>query len=81
MGNFLPEKKKLNAGEKIRKNDFAPSEKYSCYAPAFIGLLLFDKLIDHLSCTVHSFIFSNWHREWTLCTVYAQGVFYFRTGR
>ena len=25
--------KSFNAGKKIRKNDFAPSEKYACYAP------------------------------------------------
>ena len=31
-GNFLPGKS-VCAGEKIRKNDFAPSEKYGCYAP------------------------------------------------
>ena len=31
-GNFLPEKA-FHAGKKIRKNDFAPSEKFSCYAP------------------------------------------------
>ena len=27
--------KAFHAREKIRKNDFAPSEKFSCYAPAF----------------------------------------------
>ena len=26
--------KAFHAREKIRKNDFAPSEKFSCYAPA-----------------------------------------------
>ena len=26
--------KAFHAGKKIRKNDFAPSEKYTCYAPA-----------------------------------------------
>ena len=26
--------KAFHAGEKIRKNDFTPSEKFSCYAPA-----------------------------------------------
>ena len=25
--------KTYHAGKKIRKNDFAPSEKYACYAP------------------------------------------------
>ena len=25
--------KAFHAGKKIRKNDFAPSEKYACYAP------------------------------------------------
>ena len=32
-GNFLPGKN-ISRREKIRKNDFAPSEKYACYAPA-----------------------------------------------
>ena len=33
MGIFYREKA-FHAGKKIKKNDFAPSEKYSCYAPA-----------------------------------------------
>ena len=33
MGIFYREKA-LHAKKKIRKNDFAPSEKYSSYAPA-----------------------------------------------
>ena len=33
MGIFYREKT-FHAGKKIRKNDFAPSEKYACYAPA-----------------------------------------------
>ena len=33
-GNFLPGKRNSRR-EKIRKNDFAPSEKNSCYAPAW----------------------------------------------
>ena len=32
-GNFLPGKTHFTPGKKIRKNDFAPSEKFSCYAP------------------------------------------------
>ena len=32
MGIFYQEKT-FHAGKKIRKNDFAPSEKYACYAP------------------------------------------------
>ena len=32
MGIFYWEKK-FHAGKKITKNDFAPSEKYACYAP------------------------------------------------
>ena len=32
-GNFLPEKSISQQEKKIRKNDFAPSEKYSSYAP------------------------------------------------
>ena len=39
-GNFLPGKP-FNAGKKIRKNDFAPSEKYACYAPAFFSIFRF----------------------------------------
>ena len=31
-GNFLPGKS-ISRRNKIRKNDFAPSEKYACYAP------------------------------------------------
>ena len=27
------QEKAFHAGKKIRKNDFAPSEKYTCYAP------------------------------------------------
>ena len=30
---ILYRKKSFHAGKKIRKNDFAPSEKFSCYAP------------------------------------------------
>ena len=33
MGIFYREKA-FHAGKKIRKNDFAPSEKYACHAPA-----------------------------------------------
>ena len=36
MGIFYQEKP-FHAGKKIRKNDFAPSEKYACYAPAKRG--------------------------------------------
>ena len=32
MGIFYREYA-FHAGKKIRKNDFAPSEKYACYAP------------------------------------------------
>ena len=31
---ILYREKPFHAGKKIRKNDFAPSEKYACYAPA-----------------------------------------------
>ena len=34
-GNFLLGKS-ISRREKIRKNDFAPSEKYACYAPAWV---------------------------------------------
>ena len=33
-GNLLPGKS-ISLREKIRKNDFAPSEKYACYAPVY----------------------------------------------
>ena len=29
--------KAFHAGKQIRKNDFAPSEKFSCYAPVLMG--------------------------------------------
>ena len=29
--------KAFHAGKQIRKNDFAPSEKFSCYAPVLRG--------------------------------------------
>ena len=32
--------KAFHAGKKIRKNDFAPSEKYACYAPARHSILI-----------------------------------------
>ena len=38
MGIFYREKA-FHAGKKIRKNDFAPSEKYACYAPEQILLV------------------------------------------
>ena len=34
-------KKAFHAGKKIRKNDFAPLEKFSCYAPAEKGFQWF----------------------------------------
>ena len=37
MGIFYREKA-FHAGKKIRKNDFAPSEKYACYAPGVVGI-------------------------------------------
>ena len=46
-GNFLLEKI-FHAGKKIRKNDFAPSEKYACYAPAHtVRCLVSAKLGGH----------------------------------
>ena len=36
MGIFYREKA-FHVGEKTRKNDFAPSEKYACYAPGRQG--------------------------------------------
>ena len=36
MGIFYREKA-FHVGKKIRKNDFAPSEKYACYAPGRQG--------------------------------------------
>ena len=49
-GNFYREKKAFHAGKKIRKNNFAPSEKFSCYAPALLLLKLnFSQKKDRLS--------------------------------
>ena len=52
---ILDQEKAFYAGKKIRKNDFAPSEKFSCYAPAcdhgqcdFISYLQFS-IICHCS--------------------------------
>ena len=36
-GQFLPGKIIVHAGKKIRKSDFAPSEKYPSYAPGGRG--------------------------------------------
>ena len=38
--------KAFHAGKKIRKNDFAPSEKYACYAPVCRTTLSFGTLKD-----------------------------------
>ena len=35
---FSTGKKHFTPGKTIRKNDFAPSEKYACYAPVKQGL-------------------------------------------
>ena len=43
-GNFLPGKS-ISRREKITKNDFAPSEKYACYAPD-LNLWKWDELTD-----------------------------------
>ena len=37
-GNFLPGKS-ISCREKIRKNDFAPLEKFSCYAPDWMIMI------------------------------------------
>ena len=42
-GNFLPGKS-ISHREKIRENDFAPSEKYACYAPGSPVLKIFCSL-------------------------------------
>ena len=38
---FSTGKKAFHAGKKIRKNDFAPSEKYACYAPGGVCVCVF----------------------------------------
>ena len=38
-GNFSTGKEHFTPGKKIRKNDFAPSEKYACYAPGKLIIL------------------------------------------
>ena len=35
-GNFLPGKN-ISLREQNQENDFAPSEKYACYAPGHLG--------------------------------------------
>ena len=45
-GNFLPGKSSFHAGKKIRKNDFAPSENYACYAPASVVRKLHMKSLE-----------------------------------
>ena len=46
MGIFYREKA-FHAGKKIRKNDFAPSEKYSSYAPDCFDVFLEFQTILH----------------------------------
>ena len=52
-------KKYLMLGKKIKKNDFAPSEKYSCYAPASEGLIMgpiwYGTVAQYSSCEQTSF--------------------------
>ena len=48
MAIFYREKA-FHAGKKIRKNDFAPSEKYACYAPACMSEKAQDSLLQNLS--------------------------------
>ena len=42
MGIFYREKA-FHAGKKIRRNDFAPSEKYGCYAPDVTAHFMIDR--------------------------------------
>ena len=46
MGTFYREKA-FHAGKKIRKNDFAPSEKYSSKAPEYTCAVSIDVLFLH----------------------------------
>ena len=48
MGIFYREKT-FHTGKKIRKNDFAPSEKYPCYAPEDRG--------HNIKCPPHDFLY------------------------
>ena len=50
MGIFYQEKT-FHTGKKIRKNDFAPSEKYACYAP--------DEKVGEKLVTKHLFLTRN----------------------
>ena len=67
MAIFYREKA-FHAGKKIRKNDFAPSEKYACYAP--VGEM--NQNILHSKNNIGSTLLSNnaasdvseWFLEW-----------------
>ena len=47
MEDFLSGKN-FTPVEKIRKNDFAPSENFSCYAPARMGLELIQEPLPQI---------------------------------
>ena len=52
MGIFYREKAFHARKKKIRKNDFAPSEKYSCYTPAEVEAMLEGFHVTFSVCTV-----------------------------
>ena len=57
MGIFYREKA-FHAGKKIRKNDFAPSEKYACYAPV--------KDEEFISNVDENFIIYMWYLNFSI---------------
>ena len=63
-GDFLREKT-FHGGEKFRKNDFAPSEKYACYTP----LIMYKKMISHIRHIIKFLLFlrTHSHSSWPAC--------------
>ena len=55
---FSTGKKAFHAGKKIKKNDFAPSEKFSCYAPELNASYFFKCVLSCTSFQTFSFSFS-----------------------
>ena len=45
--------KAFHAGKKIRKNNIAPSEKFSCYTPAYVMLTLASTLHEMLGVQLY----------------------------
>ena len=65
--SVTPDSQFLYTGTKIRKNDFAPSEKYSCYAPAF--------RTEDVSPRIRTDEVSDWNRHPALSLIFFKSVF------